>query len=146
MTKYEDIYKQFLFDLEDPVLSTYPPEDLEYVVNTYMKKALAKIAAKHSTLINDFKERDDDEGCFLSDLDEMEIEILVLYMKVVWYDSKISSIPNTVFVVSSKDTRTMEDPRRHTQSLREQREAIRLEAVKMVRDYHYRNNNYLNNK
>lgn len=137
MTSYETIYNMALSKITDPQLAMLPEEDLEYMLQGWMKSAIAK----HRKCTSDLSDRDEKLKQFNADLSDLEIEILGILMAREWVSSQLLSVTNTLQVFSGKETNYYSQAA-HLKELQLLDEKLRLEAQQLSRDYTYANTDY----
>ena len=137
MTSYEVLYNVALSKITDPQLAMLPDEDLDSMLYSWMKSAIAK----HRKCKSDLSDRDDELKQFNTDLSDIEIEILGLLMAREWVSGQLLSVTNTLQVFSGKETNYYSQAA-HLKELQLLDEKLRLEAQQLSRDYTYLNNDY----
>ena len=142
MTPYETVFKSFLKRIEDENLPKFTEEEQTEILIGYLDDAIMMMESDDLQLTHDLSKRDDDAQTFEEDLDKIEIELLARVMVVAWYEPKINSIETTVMMigVSGEKWTTQKDL---ATSLKERQQNAYKEVKKLVRGYHYRNNDYL---
>ena len=139
MTSYENVYNTALSKITDPQLAMLPEEDLESMLYSWMKSAIAK----HRKCKSDLSDRDEELKQFNIDLTDLEVEILGILIAREWVSGQLLSVTNTLQVFSGKETNYYSQAA-HLQELQALDEKLRLEAHQLSRDYTYANNDYFN--
>ncbi len=138
MTSYEVVYNRFLQKCTDYELPNLPDDELEAMLHGWLLSSIAKFRKCKS----DLTQRDDELRTFLVDLLNEEIEILALLMTVEWLEPTINSVLLTNMMVGGKEEKWFSQSS-HLAELQALRDANRLEAKKLMRDYTYANHSYL---
>ena len=120
MTSYDKIYKKFLRSVPDPDLAEMNSSDRALMLFEYLDAALGYIQLEGLKLENDLSDRDDELLCFNSDLTTGEIEGIVLYMIVAWYEPIVNSMEHTILFYGSKDEKWTNQKDHWQQSLKTQ--------------------------
>lgn len=139
MTSYEELYDVALSKITDPQLAMLPEEDLENMLYSWMRSAIAK----HRKCKSDLSDRDDELKQFNSDLSDIEVEILGILIAREWVSGQLLSVTNTLQVFSGKETNYYSQAA-HLKELQALDEKLRLEAQQLSRDYTYIDNDYFN--
>jgi hypothetical protein len=137
MTSYETVYNTALSKITDPQLAMLPEEDLEHMLYSWMKSAIAK----HRRCTSDLSDRDEKLKQFNVDLTDLEVEILGILIAREWISSQILSVTNTLQVFSGKETNYYSQAA-HLKELQALDEKLRIEAQHLSRDYTYTDNDY----
>ena len=137
MTSYKTLYDTALSKITDPQLAMIPDEDLENMLYSWMKSAIAK----HRKCTSDLSDRDEELKQFNADLTDLEVEILGILMAREWVSGQLLSVTNTLQVFSGKETNYYSQAA-HLKELQALDEKLRLEAQQLSRDYTYINNEY----
>ena len=138
MTSYEVVYNRFFQKCTDYELPNLPDDELEAMLHGWLLSSIAKFRKCKS----DLTQRDDELRTFLVDLLNEEIEILALLMTVEWLEPTINSVLLTNMMVGGKEEKWFSQSS-HLAELQALRDANRLEAKKLMRDYTYANHSYL---
>jgi hypothetical protein len=138
MTSYETVYNRFFQKCTDYELPNLPDDELEAMLHGWLLSSIAKFRKCES----DLTQRDDELRTFLVDLLNEEIEILALLMTVEWLEPTINSVLLTNMMVGGKEEKWFSQSS-HLAELQALRDANRLEAKKLMRDYTYANHSYL---
>jgi hypothetical protein len=138
MTSYETVYNRFFQKCTDYELPNLPDDELEAMLHGWLLSSVAKFRKCES----DLTQRDDELRTFLVDLLNEEIEILALLMTVEWLEPTINSVLLTNMMVGGKEEKWFSQSS-HLAELQALRDANRLEAKKLMRDYTYANHSYL---
>ena len=138
MTSYETVYNRFFQKCTDYELPNLPDDELEAMLHGWLLSSIAKFRKCES----DLTQRDDELRTFLVDLQNEEIEILALLMTVEWLEPTINSVLLTNMMVGGKEEKWFSQSS-HLAELQALRDANRLEAKKLMRDYTYANHSYL---
>lgn len=139
MTSYEVVYDRFLDKCTDFDLPNLPDDEFEAMLHGWLLSSIAKFRKCKS----DLTQRDDELRTFLVDLENEEIEILALLMTAEWLEPRINSVLLTDMMVGGKEEK-WNSQQGHLSGLKALRDANRLEAKKLMRDYNtYVNNSYL---
>lgn len=138
MTSYETVYNRFFQKCTDYELPNLPDDELEAMLHGWLLSSIAKFRKCKS----DLTQRDDELRTFLVDLLNEEIEILALLMTVEWLEPTINSVLLTNMMVGGKEEKWFSQSS-HLAELQALRDANRLEAKKLMRDYTYANHSYL---
>lgn len=138
MTSYETVYNRFFQKCTDYELPNLPDDELEAMLHGWLLSSIAKFRKCKS----DLTQRDDELRTFLVDLLNEEIEILALLMTVEWLEPTINSVLLTNMMVGGKEEKWFSQSS-HLAELQALRDANRLEAKKLMRDYTYANHIYL---
>lgn len=137
MTSYESIYERALSKITDPLLARLPEEDLENMLNGWLKSAIAKMRKCQS----DLSDRDEELKQFNVDLLNVEVEILAILMAREWLFPQLNSALVTSQVFGGKEEKFYSQAA-HLSELKELDEKLRLEARQLSRDFTYSNNDY----
>ena len=137
MTQYSTLYEKCLSKIEDPTLAMLPEEDLESMLNGWMKSAIAK----HRKCTSDLSDRDEVNKRFNVDLTDLEIEILGILIAREWVSGQLLSVTNTLQVFSGKETKYFSQAQ-HLSELQTLDEKLRIEAQHLSRDHTYIDNEY----
>lgn len=137
MTSYETVYNAALSKITDPQLAMLPEEDLEGMLYSWMKSAIAK----HRKCTSDLSDRDEENKQFNADLTDLEIEILGILIAREWVSGQLLSVTNTLQVFSGKETKYFSQAQ-HLAELQALDEKLRIEAKHLSRDYTYTDNEY----
>lgn len=136
MTSYQTIYNRALAKITDYELPHLSDDDLNDMLHDWLMASIAKFRRCQS----DLSQRDDELRTFLVDLLDEEIEILALLMTVEWLEPQINSMLVTGFFIGGKEEKYYSQAN-HLSELQALRDANRLEARKLMRDYTYFNGN-----
>lgn len=101
-TSYQTIYNRFLLKITDYSLTELPDDVLSIMMLGYLKTSVAE-AEVHAPREGVF-EMDDDSGCFVHVLSNLEQEILALGCVEAWVEPQINSILLTQQMVGTKQT------------------------------------------
>lgn len=138
MTSYETVYNRFFQKCTDYELPNLPDDELEAMLHGWLLSSIAKFRKCKS----DLTQRDDELRIFLVDLLNEEIEILALLMTVEWLEPTINSVLLTNMMVGGKEEKWFSQSS-HLAELQALRDANRLEAKKLMRDFTFANHSYL---
>lgn len=138
MTSYETIYNRFFQKCTDYELPNLPDDELEAMLHGWLLSAIAKFRKCES----DLTQRDDELRTFLVDLQNEEIEILALLMTAEWLEPTINSCLLTKQFIGGKEEKWFSQSS-HLAELQALRDANRLEAKKLMRDYSFAHHSYL---
>lgn len=140
MTSYEELYSRCLSRIEDYGLAVIPEEDLESMLHGWLMSAIVKMRRCES----DLTQRDDDRKTFLTDLTELDKEVLAILMTNEWLTPQINSVLLTKQFIGGKEEKLFSQSS-HLSELQALRDANRTEAQKLLRDHSYRStNDYFN--
>lgn len=140
-TAYEDIYARFLSKIEDPELAELDEDSYDEAMLHHLHSALANMELNGIALKNDYTQINDASGSFRVTLDNMEIEIIALFMVCAWYDAKINSIEHVLMFVGANGEKWT-DQNAHLAGIQNAREQFYIRATHLVRNYGYKNNSY----
>ena len=137
MTSYETVYNRFFQKCTDYELPHLPDDELDPMLHGWLLSSIAKFRKCES----DLTQRDDELRTFLVDLQNEEIEILALLMIAEWLEPKVNSVLLTDLMVAGKEEK-WNSQQGHLGGLKALRDANRLEAKKLMRDYTYAHHSY----
>lgn len=141
-TPYEDIYKRFYRKIEDKDLVQFDENEQEEMLTGWLDTAISYIELEGLSMKNDLSDRDNDLQNFNQTLENYEIEVVAKFMVVAWYEPKINSLEHTLLMVGSKDEKWTSQ-KDHLEMMTTTRDKEKREAIKLVRNYGYKNNSYL---
>ena len=144
-TPYEKIYSSFLQRVEMEDFNSFTEDEQNEMLLQWMNSALGYIELNGLDIVHDLSRRDDTFEEFEEDLKQFEIEIIALYMVVAWYEPRINGLEHTLLMVGSSGEKWT-NQQKHWTSMVEVRNAVAHEARALVREYRYRNNDYLDKR
>lgn len=140
-TTYEDVYSRFLQKIEDTDLSRLDEEAYSESMNLWLHSAIAMMELDGVNLNNDYTQLNDNSESFMHKLDNIEIEVISLFMVCAWYDAKINSIEHVLLFVGANGEKWT-DQINHMKGLQSARNDFYIRANHAVRNYNYKNNTY----
>ncbi len=138
MTFYETIYKRFANKITDYKLLELSDEDVEELLFGFLISSISKF----KKCASDLSLRDEDAKSFTIDLLDIEIEILAIMMVSEWLEPQLNSVLYTSQFFGGKDEKFFAQANQ-LDKLMELKERNEIKARKLIRDYTYRNNEYL---
>lgn len=142
MTKYTQIFNVFLSKIEDSDLPQLSENDQMLELNTWLDSALGEMEIEGVKIIHDIHDRDSVKGIFNSTLSVGEIEVIARYMVIAWYDRKINSLEHILLFVGTKEEK-FTNQKDHLAALKSARQSYRQEVRRMIAEYGFKNNTYL---
>lgn len=97
MTSYEIVYRRFLNSTTDFNFADFD----DYTLNEMLKEFLYSAIVKTRTSSN--LSRDEDSEAFKNDLNDMDVELLAMGMRLAWLDQRINSTEYTSLFVGGKE-------------------------------------------
>lgn len=97
MTSYEVVYRRFLNSTTDFNFADFD----DYTLNEMLKEFLYSAIVKTRTSSN--LSRDEDSEAFKNDLNDMDVELLAMGMRLAWLDQRINSTEYTSLFVGGKE-------------------------------------------
>jgi hypothetical protein len=142
MTKYTQIFNVFLSKIEDSDLPQLSENDQMLELNTWLDSALGEMEIEGVKIIHDIHDRDSVKGIFNNTLSVGEIEVIARYMVIAWYDRKINSLEHILLFVGTKEEK-FTNQKDHLAALKSARQSYRQEVRRMIAEYGFKNNIYL---
>jgi len=142
MTKYTQIFNVFLSKIEDSDLPQLSENDQMLELNTWLDSALGEMEIEGVKIIHDIHDRDSVKGIFNNTLSVGEIEVIARYMVIAWYDRKINSLEHILLFVGTKEEK-FTNQKDHLAALKSARQSYRQEVRRMIAEYGFKNNTYL---
>lgn len=142
MTKYTQIFNVFLSKIEDSDLPQLSENDQMLELNTWLDSALGEMEIEGVKIIHDIHDRDSVKGIFNNTLSVGEIEVIARYMVIAWYDRKINSLEHILLFVGTKEEK-FTNQKDHLAALKNARRSYRQEVRRMIAEYGFKNNTYL---
>lgn len=142
MTKYTQIFNVFLSKIEDSDLPQLSENDQMLELNTWLDSALGEMEIEGVKIIHDIHDRDSVKGIFNNTLSVGEIEVIARYMVIAWYDRKINSLEHILLFVGTKEEK-FTNQKDHLAALKRARQGYRQEVRRMIAEYGFKNNTYL---
>lgn len=142
MTKYTQIFNVFLSKIEDSDLPQLSENDQMLELNTWLDSALGEMEIEGVKIIHDIHDRDSVKGIFNNTLSVGEIEVIARYMVIAWYDRKINSLEHILLFVGTKEEK-FTNQKDHLAALKNARQSYRQEVRRMIAEYGFKNNTYL---
>lgn len=136
-TTFDKIYDRFLTKITDYKILELDYDDVIEMMHGWLKSA----AVRQKKIINDLT-MDDEIGAFNNDLDDLEVELLSLGMVLEWLRPQINSTALTSQFIGGKEEKFYAQAN-HLNALKTLFDSVRLEQKKLIRDYGYRHNSYL---
>ncbi len=133
-TPYSDVFDTFLSKITDYSYINYTNDELESDFNKMLKSACARA----TSIKEDRLTRDSILQEFISDLTDLEVEILACFMLVEWLNPKINNIELLKQSLSSKDFQ-MYSQANHLKELQQLRVSARKEASSLMNTYSIKN-------
>jgi hypothetical protein len=142
MTKYTQIFNVFLSKIEDSDLPQLSENDQMLELNTWLDSALGEMEIEGVKIMHDIHDRDSVKGIFNNTLSVGEIEVIARYMVIAWYDRKINSLEHILLFVGTKEEK-FTNQKDHLAALKNARQGYRQEVRRMIAEYGFKNNTYL---
>jgi len=142
MTKYTQIFNVFLSKIEDSDLPQLSENDQMLELNTWLDSALGEMEIEGVKIIHDIHDRDSVKSIFNNTLSVGEIEVIARYMVIAWYDRKINSLEHILLFVGTKEEK-FTNQKDHLAALKNARQSYRQEVRRMIAEYGFKNNTYL---
>ena len=98
MTSYSIIYDRFLNTITDFDLAALDDDVLSDMLKGWLNSAIVRVRTE-----TNLSDRNDSENKFVSDLSELDIELLAMGMKIAWLDQRIDSTEYTSLFVAGKE-------------------------------------------
>lgn len=137
-TSYGIVYRTFLSKIVDFDLPPMTDDDLEEYCHRLMVAAIAKIRP----LENDLEERSDEDGEFLNELLDVEIEMIACQMVAEWITPKLYNTQLTVMFLGTKDE-NFNSQANLISALRNMRDDMIATVNVLRRDYQYQHSDYM---
>lgn len=140
-TSYEKIFNTFLRKINDVEFANQIQFNQEYAVDDmtgWLHSAVAKIGRIEQSSIT----FDDDTQTIAEDLSDIDIEIYALGMKVEWLTPIVDSKLNLAQMFGGKEEKFYSQSS-HLSQLQSMLANDKTEIRKLVRDYGYRHNLYI---
>ena len=137
-TPYEKIYDRALAKITDYDLAFLPDDDFRLMLRGWLNSSISKFRK----CVSNLSDRDDELEIFNVDLIDEEIEILALLIVGEWLEPQVNSVALTHQMFGGKEEKWFSQSS-HLAELQALRDANRLEAKKLMRDYTYANHSYL---
>lgn len=140
-TSYEKIFNTFLRKINDVEFANQIQLNQEYAVDDmtgWLHSAVAKIGRIEQSSIT----FDDDTQTIAEDLSDIDIEIYALGMKVEWLTPIVDSKLNLAQMFGGKEEKFYSQSS-HLSQLQSMLANDKTEIRKLVRDYGYRHNSYI---
>lgn len=136
-TAFTEVYDRFLPKITDYKILELNDNDVMEMMHGWLRSA----SVRQKKIIHDFS-MDDGLEQFNADLDDLEIELLSLGMVLEWLRPQINSTALTSQFIGGKEEKFFAQSN-HLSALQSLFDSTRLEQKKLIRDYGYRNNQYL---
>lgn len=136
-TAFNKVYDSFLAKITDYKILELDYSDVMEMMHGWLKSA----AVRQKKIIHDLT-MDDLSETFANDLDDLEIELLALGMVLEWLRPQINSVALTSQFIGGKEEKFYAQAN-HLSALKALFDSVRLEQKKLIRDYGYRHNTYL---
>lgn len=134
-TPYEKVYNRFLNSITDFNLVELDDHTLNEMLKDWLNQSIVRVR------ISSDLSRDDESEVFSSDLNDLDIELLALGMKLAWVDQTLSSTELTLQFIGGKEEKVFSQAA-HISELRGLREDVKLEMQKLHSYNTYTNNSY----
>jgi hypothetical protein len=135
MTSYETVYGRFLNSTTDFNLADLDDHTLNEMLKGWLNSAIVKVRTSSDL------SHDDEGEVFNNDLDNTDIELLAMGMRLAWLDQRINSTEYTNLFVGGKEEKFY-SPSSQLSELRSLR-ADTLREMQQIYTYNtYNNNSY----
>lgn len=138
MTPYDTIYSRFAQKITDFKILELSDSDVEELLYGYLISSVAKFKKCQT----DLSLREEELKVFTEDLLDLEVEILAMMMVSEWLAPQLNSVMYTSQFFGGKEEKFFSQANQlHELMALEEKNTRR--ARKLIRDYTYRNNEYL---
>jgi len=131
-TPYSKIFASFLNKVKDAIFFDMDEEDFDELATEHLKSAIVRF----KKCKQDLSKRDDETKEFEVDLDDEEIEILSVLMKIEWLNTKIYTTDLLKQRMSSRDA-SFYSQAQHLDEMMKLRNVTRIEARQLISNYSY---------
>lgn len=97
-TPYEKVYGRFLNHMTDFNLAELDDHTLNEMLKDWLHSAIVKTRTS-----SNLTARDDENEVFYNDLDELDIELVAMGMRLSWLDQRINSTEYTNLFIGGKE-------------------------------------------
>lgn len=133
-TPYAQVYEHFLSKISDYSFLQIPEEELENILEVYLKTAMSEFDSS----TRDFNLRDDEAKEFEEILSLKEIDILANLMVVAYLKPKVITTENIKLGMSDADYRIYSQAN-HIKELMTLYKEMKSEVQKMITKFSYKN-------
>lgn len=138
MTSYETVYGRFLNRITDFNLGDLDDYTLNEMLKGWLQSAIVRTRTS-----SDLSARDNENEVFVSDLSDLDVELLSLGMTLAWLDQTLNSTELTLQFVGGKEEKYYSQAN-HIAELRALRADTAREMQKLYTYSTYTNNSYFN--
>ena len=135
-TPYEKIYGRFLNRITDFNLADLDDYTLNEMLKNWLYSAVVKVRTS-----SDLSKRDEENGAFVNDLTDIDVELLAMGMTLAWLDQTLNSTELTLQFVGGKEEKYYSQAN-HIAELR----ALRADTLREMQQLYtygtYTNNDY----
>jgi hypothetical protein len=133
-TTYDEIRDRFLSLITDFDLISLTDEEINEIVDGYMKSGIARF----HDCVQDLSDRDDDFREFNMELSPLEIEILSQYMVLAWLSPQTRHQQKLQINIGTRDYSTY-SPANQLKEMRELEAKAKDDITELCNEYYFRN-------